>query len=106
MQKQLRFAPKSKAKCSKTQCKVPQNAVQNTAKRKVKRYKTQGKTLQNAERNAANCKPKVKNSSSHRGDVIFIQHKYSGNKCELAAPKHGKFDEKCPFWDAKWAFWR
>jgi|GEM_PF-2419880 len=46
MQKQLRFAPKSKAKCSKTQCKVPLNAMQNTAKRKVKRYKTQGKMPQ------------------------------------------------------------
>jgi len=46
--KQLRFAPKSKAKCSKTRCKVPQNAVQSTAKRKVKCSKTQGKTLQNA----------------------------------------------------------
>ena len=106
MQKQLRFAPKNKAKCSKTQCKMQQNAVQNAAKRKVKCCKTQGKTLQNAGLNAANCKPKVKNNSSHRGDVIFIQHKYTGYKCELAAPKHGKFDAKYPFWDAKWAFWR
>ena len=106
MQKQLRFAPKSRAKCSKTQCKVPQNAVQNTAKRKVKCSKTQGKTLQNAERNAANCKPKVKNSSSPRGDVMFIRHKYTGSKCKTAAPKHGKFDAKCPLWDAKCPFWR
>ncbi|WP_139145488.1 hypothetical protein [Prevotella sp. HMSC073D09] len=77
---------------------MQQNAVQNAAKRSAKRCKTQGKTLQNAERNAANCKPKVKNSSSHKGDVMFIRHKYSGYKCKLAAPKHGKFDAKRPFW--------
>ena len=106
MQKQLRFATKSKAKCSKTQCKMQQNAIQNTAKRKVKCSKTQGKTLQNAGLNAANCRPKVKNSNPPRGDVMFIRHKYSGYKCELAAPKHGKFGAKYPFWDAKWAFWR
>ncbi|WP_157462816.1 hypothetical protein [Prevotella conceptionensis] len=77
---------------------MQQNAVQNAAKRSAKRCKTQGKMLQNAERNAANCKPKVKNSSSHKGDVMFIRHKYSGYKCKLAAPKHGKFDAKRPFW--------
>ena len=105
MQNNCAFAVKSKAKCSKTQCKVPQNAVQNAAKRKVKCSKTQGKTLQNAGRNAANCKPKMKNSSSPRGDVMFIRHKYTGSKCKTAAPKHGKFDAKCPFWDAKCPFW-
>jgi len=98
MQNNCAFAVKSKAKCSKTQCKMQQNAVQNAAKRKVKCSKTQGKTLQNAGRNAANCKPKMKNSSSPRGDVMFIRYKYSGYKCKPAAPKHGKFDAKCPFW--------
>ena len=71
MQNNCDFAVKSKAKCSKTQCKVPLNAMQNMAKRKVKCSKTQGKTLQNAGLNAANCKPKVKNGSSHRGDVCL-----------------------------------
>ena len=85
---------------------MQQNAVQSAAKRNAKHGKTQGKMQQNAGLNAANCRPKVKNSNPPRGDVMFIQHKYSGNKCELAAPKHGKFDAKCPFWDAKWAFWR
>ena len=106
MQNNCDFAVKSKAKCGKTQCKVPQNAVQSAAKRKVKCSKTQGKMQQNAGLNAANCKPKVKNSSSHRGGVMFIRHKYSGYKCKLAVPKHGKFDAKCPFWDAKCPFWR
>jgi len=44
----LPIAPKRSAKCTKTQCKMHQNTMQNAAKRSAKCTKTQGKMYQNA----------------------------------------------------------
>ena len=44
----LPFAAKCRAKCTKTQCKMHQNTMQNAPKRRVKCSKTQCKMHQNA----------------------------------------------------------
>ena len=50
----LPFAAKRSAKCSKTQCKMHQNAVRNVPKRSAKCSKTRGKMHQNARLYGAN----------------------------------------------------